>query len=99
MKRANGHKLPQIAVEEETVAVRLSLPKELSDSVDRFAEWYGEVTGRKPLSQPHTMFGMLKQFLEDHDEFQKWNSKHPNGEPVKGFPYAMPQPGKTATRD
>lgn len=95
MRKRNGNGLPPIAVEEETVTLRLSLPKALSDEVDHYAQYFERVTGRKPLSQQHVIEAVLKHFFADGSDFQKWKAEHANGAALKTSPYA-PAPNRAA---
>ena len=49
---ANSHhrKLPQIAVEEQTIRVRVDLPEPLHENVEHYARYFAEVSGRKARS-------------------------------------------------
>jgi hypothetical protein len=87
MRKRNGNGLPPIAVEEETVSLRLSLPKALSDEVDRYAQYFEKVTGRKPLSQQHVIEAVLKHFFADGTDFQRWKAEHSNGGALRNSPY------------
>jgi hypothetical protein len=99
MRRSTNNSLPPIAVEEETTAVRLALPTDLNATLNLFAEWFAEVTGRKPLSPSHVINGALTQYLEEHADFQKWRAQHTNGKTNGTTPYALAPTGRAAARE
>ena len=99
MKRTNAKKLPQIAVEEEAVAVRLGLPAELNAELEQYGHYFAEASGRKPLTLGHVIVGLVQSYLDDSAAFQKWRNEHRNGAEPKGSPFATPTTARGAAKE
>ena len=89
MSRTPNKKMPSIAVEEAAVRTRVDLPTALNEELERFAHYYAEKIGRKPLTMSHVIIGLLETYVVEHGDFQKWKKDAAQGA-TDGSPFAQP---------
>jgi hypothetical protein len=92
MGRPANPKMPMIAVEDDTVALRLGIPSSLNATIELYGHYYAEKTGHKPLGAPHVVVGVLGQYFSTDAGFQKWKRDNSANEHLKKSPFAAIKP-------
>ena len=93
MAKSPNKRLPAIAVEEQTVRVRVDLPEPLHQDVEYYARYFASVAGRKPRSMTDVIVGVLGEYLATDAGFSGWKRTHPMPD-ASDSPFSM----KTETR-
>lgn len=59
-------------MEERAEKLTLSLPSDLKESMEQFAQYFSDTSGQTPTSFNAVVVGILTGYLESHGGYQKW---------------------------
>jgi len=76
--RNGGRRLPSIAVEEETIRMKLDVPEPLLLEIEGYARYFAAETGRKPRSMNDVILGILEDYMHGDAGFARWKRENPN---------------------
>jgi hypothetical protein len=95
---AGGRRLPKIAVEEETVRLRVDVPEHLHSDLEAYARYFAAESGRRPRAMSDVIVGVLLGYLESDAQFSRWKLQHPNHS-VLASPFSTRPESKTSNGD
>jgi len=75
--RGGARRLPSIAVEEETVRVKLDVPEPLLLDLEAYARYFAAETGRKARSMNDVILGIVGDYVRGDPEFVRWQRENP----------------------
>ena len=95
--RGGARRLPSIAVEEETVRVKLDVPEPLLLELEAYARYFAAATGRKPRSMNDVILGVVGDYVRGDPEFVRWQRENPQLDSTESPFSAKAEPRASAT--